>query len=366
MQTLAYTSDGYLLVMAVWLVSGFAALWGCLALRRRWREQPRRQRLVRAALSAWFFLAAATVPEVLFALFYNRTDAFNLTNTSQRWYAVHVQANEAGYRDDRPFAPLPPEGRRRIVFAGDSFTFGHGVADTRDRFSDRIAARLEQARPGEFAVSNCALPGMDLRRFFDEILAEWTGSGTQVDVLVYTFVLNDIETYEERTGEFYQSIEQLKPNFFLFRDTYFYNWLYCRVGLFGRPQVRGYYSYLAESYQSEPWNRLAWKVERLASVCKQHNIHLRIAVFPFLHNLGPAYPFGEAHRRLMELFEKNGIRAIDLEPELRPFVDEGLIVNRFDPHPNERAHEIAAGAMEARLLDDLFRSTDTIEPGPAN
>jgi hypothetical protein len=185
-------------------------------------------------------------------------------------------------------------------------------------------------------------------------LREWIDQQVDVDVLVYTFVLNDVENFDERTAAHYQTIQGLEPRFFLFRETYFFNWLYFRLLQFRRPEVRGYYSYLRESYESEVWGRLERKLDELHEVCTQHGIDLRIVVFPFLHNLGDDYPFAEAHRRLDRFCRERKIGHLDLEPVLKPHVAEGLTVNPYDAHPNERAHAIAADAIQRQLLDDLF------------
>ncbi|MDB5385528.1 MAG: hypothetical protein JWM11_1174, partial [Planctomycetaceae bacterium] len=46
------------------------------------------------------------------------------------------------------------------------------------------------------------------------------------------------------------------------------------------------------------------------------------------------------------------------EPVLKPHVSEGLMVNRFYAHPNERAHAIVAGALKDQLFQDLFDESD--------
>jgi hypothetical protein len=43
---------------------------------------------------------------------------------------------------------------------------------------------------------------------------------------------------------------------------------------------------------------------------------------------------------------------LDLVETLEPHVDEGLTVNRYDAHPNERAHKLVAEALRAGLFDD--------------
>lgn len=350
--------DAYLLGMGVWIVSGAAALWVLLRLRRRLHGRPGWMRAMNLGLAAWMTLFVLTLPEIWCALFYDETDSFSQTNVSKRWSTLHVKTNTDGYRDHAELPRGANDDRLHVVFAGDSFTFGHGVPDVVDRFSDLAAAELESARPGETTVSHVALPGLELRGLVDEQLPELLESGVEIDVLVYTFVLNDIEYFDERTAEHYQTLSGLDPQFFLFRDTYFYNLMYYRVQRMFRPEARDYYEYLRESYNGPPWERLEQKLDQLREFCTRRKIDLRIAVFPFLHDLGPDYAFVAAHRRLVAWCREHDVPCLDLEPVLSPHRDEGLTVNRFDAHPNERAHRLAADAMESTLLEDLF------EPSP--
>jgi hypothetical protein len=362
MSTLLYLSDGYLAAMGLWLVVLAVAPVAIMRWRRRRRRIGKPLRLVHAGLMLWLLFGLLTLPELYCALFYDTTDSFSLTNVSRRWYNIHVPntaLNSAGHRDSRPFPVSMPAGEQRICFVGDSFTFGHGVPDVADRFSDRIAVELAAARPGNYSVANAGRPGRDVRELVDKTVSDWIKRDVQIDVLVYTLVLNDIEYFEEQTGKLYQDIETLKPQFFLFRDTYFYNLAYFRWQQLQQPRVRNYFSYLSESYRTEPWNRMQRKLDELVSACEANDIELRVVVFPFLHNLGDDYPFRDAHGRLQNYFDSQGIPCLDLEPILTPHVNDGLTVNRFDAHPNERAHELAAKAMRERLLGDLFEPAET-------
>jgi hypothetical protein len=143
----------------------------------------------------------------------------------------------------------------------------------------------------------------------------------------------------------------------IIRDTYFFNLLWFRVKLAMQPLVRNYYSDMADAYlEGEPLRRFLTKLDDLHAVCSSHEVDLRVAIFPFLHNLGPDYPFAAAHQKLVEHCHNNDIPVLDLAPVLQSHLGEGLVVNRFDAHPNERAHQLAAEAMEHDLLRDLFES----------
>jgi hypothetical protein len=175
-----------------------------------------------------------------------------------------------------------------------------------------------------------------------------------VDVAVYVLVLNDIELFDPRSHEVLKSVGNESPVFWLFTETYSWNWFYIRFRQFTLPQVANYFSHLRESYESPAWDDLAAALREMAELCRENDVDLRIAIFPFVHNLGSNYPFGEAHRKLLECCGSLGVRTIDLRDDLEPHAPEGLTVNRFDAHPNELAHRIAAQAMWERLLDDLL------------
>jgi hypothetical protein len=178
--------------------------------------------------------------------------------------------------------------------------------------------------------------------------------GYRADVVVYVICLNDIEGNSPSDSEYYERLAVRAPRFFLFRKSYFLNMLYFRIQQVRQPQVRNYYSELAASYQSGPWSGMRRKLDELREFCKERRIDLRVAIFPFLHNLGPDYPFDAAHERIADFCRQTGVPCLDLKPVLLPHIAEGLTVNRFDAHPNERAHALAAAAIEKDLLADLF------------
>ena len=310
----------------------------------------------------WIFLASLTIVELYFAVVYDQTDSFNMSNVSQHWFARHVRENSQGFRDKAPFKRLVPVGQKRIAFVGDSFTFGHGIKDVGDRFSDRVGARLESVRPGKFLESNIGSPGIHVH-IVTNLVEKIVDRGNQIDVLVYTICLNDIEGYEPAIDQMQQRLDLQSPKFFLFRNTYFLNMLYFRVQQARLPEVRSYYSQLADSYRSAPWEGMRHKLDELCEFCAAKKIDLRFVIFPFLHNLGPEYPFDAAHERIAEYCREARLPCLDLKPVLLPHVAEGLTVNRFDAHPNERAHALAAHAIETDLLADLFAGELFAEEG---
>lgn len=350
-------SIDYLLGMGAWL----AGLWGLLVILMRWRRSRRRAgrslRDPHIALACWMLAAALTMPELACALFYDATDSFSQTNVSQRWFQRHVRVNRAGYRDDRELPTRRESGKTYLAFTGDSFTFGHGVRRPADRFSDRIDAALADQH---VVTYNVGLPGMDIRQLTDGMLTELEQQRTPLDLLVYTFVPNDIEYCDERTAAFYQQQAVRSPQWFPWKQTYFYNLLYYRVPAIGG-SGSDYYGYLAESYQGQPWDRFAGKLDQLATWCRGRNVTLLVTVFPFLPTLGEQDPFLPAYAKVVEHCRERQVDCVDLTPTLTAHRTAGLAVSRFDAHPNERAHQLAAETLlpELRRLLQLRQAKVT-------
>lgn len=357
-----YLSDAYIIGMLVWMIAGGIALVGLLRLRRR-RKSRGWQRCLNASLACWMVMALLTAGELGFALFYDTTDAFNLTNVSQRWMRVHDSPDRKAvsvgggaqivYRDNALFPESVPESQHHILFTGDSFTVGHGIADVEDRFSNQIRHELESMRKGRFVVSNLSDAGRDLF-WVNMVMTRLLEAGHRVDTVIYVLCLNDIETFSDEYQEFYGKLSDTNPKFFLFRDTYLLNFLYFRVMQFRLSEVVDYYALLTSFYSGEPWERMSVMLSRLNERCRSHNAELRIVVFPFLHDTDDQYDCSAAHEAVMDFCRGADIRAVDLAEDLLPHLHEGLTVNAFDAHPNERAHELAAQAILEKLLNDLY------------
>ena len=353
---LFFLPTNYIVGMLCWLLVVGVVLRVLLSQRRRHRGVASRLRWVKLALSLWMLLMMLTGCELYFALFVDESDAFNMTNVSKRWFDRHIEAqrNSFGARDAAEFHRSRPEGRRRICFVGDSFTIGHGVPRLEDRFTDQVGAALERSQPGKFQVANLADPGLEI----SQIEARVHGvlrSDYEVDMLIYVICLNDIEAYDSRTDAAIKSLQVAQPSFFLFTETYFFNWLYFRYVQLSQPGTRDYFPHLANSYESEAWDGFARKLEQIHSRCSEHQVELRVVIFPFLTELGNDYPFAKAHRKIMSFCETKGVKSLDLEPAFRRHAGESLTVNRFDSHPNERAQRIAADAIRDGLLSDLMQ-----------
>ena len=97
---------------------------------------------------------------------------------------IPVSANSDGFWD-KPFARVPSQGRARVAFLGDSYTWGYGVHDE-DRFTSLIG--MSKETPGIEAM-NFGIPAYGT----DQALLVWRNvvSRYDPDVVVLTVVPND-------------------------------------------------------------------------------------------------------------------------------------------------------------------------------
>lgn len=320
---------------------------------RPWRSpRPAVRVVARVFLTTWSLAILVAALETGFALLYDTTDSFALLKTSQRWRQRHIRTNNMGTRDEQDFSAKRPPGKRRIVILGDSFAFGHGIARTQDRFGDRLAARLEANYPGEFQLYNFATPAEGTKHHLDR-LEKWRRDGFELDAILLVYVLNDLEDLVPANADIMGTILLDRPSFWLWRETYLFNFLYYRYRQFSRPELQSYFVWLKDSYAGEPWRAQRDRLDKLRRDAADRGVALGVAVFPFLQNLGPDYPFRSAHEVVDAYWREHNVPQVDLLSTMEAHRAERLTVNRFDAHPSERAHALAADAIWDGVLEEL-------------
>lgn len=368
-QLFLHLSDGYLTCMAGWMVALLFCPFGLIRLRRHWKEKPGRIKWLFVGLSAWMLLALLTAIELGFALLYDTTDSFSMTNASRRWFRVHVSpdmktlafSNGTGiqYRDSAEFPGRSlPSTTKHVCLLGDSFTFGHGVADVEDRFSNQLGRTLAEAlstggNKNRIAVSNLSRPGTDLY-WVESVLQNVFQNGHRVDSAVYVMCLNDVEAFQDPTMSESSSRARFSPPTFLFRETYFFNWAWFRWQQIQQPGIRDYYGFVENYYQGEPWRRFRQKLREVQQLCESNHCRFSVAVFPFLHQSAETR-FAPIRQKIIESCREDEIPALDLAEAFDGHHDENLTVNAFDAHPNEKAHFLVARYLATKrdsLLPD--------------
>lgn len=262
-------------------------------------------------------------------------------------------------RDGRPVADKPGD-TVRLVFLGDSFTFGEGVRDE-DTYPARTAALLRRDRPSgspRFEAYNLGVGAYNTAQELS--LLDQLGLELRPDCVVLGYVLNDAEPPhfepDPRTGRFRRARgagpegagDPVPPDRWPYRlRTARLVWQLAA----GRERSRRIVAYYRALYRdgSPGWRESRRALRRIIARCHEAHVPCYVVLFPILYELGDAYPFRAIHERIRAEVEGMGATLIDLLPRLEGRRTETLWVHPVDQHPNERVHRIAAEELAAAL-----------------
>ena len=249
---------------------------------------------------------------------------------------VDVAINSVGLRDDEPLSDV--RDVRRLVFLGDSLTFGWGVREE-ESFAHRLEVALNEDRPTE--VLNFGTGNYNTTQEVELFLEK--GLDYAPDEVVVFYFINDAEPVPRRS-----------PWSFLanFRIITFY-WSRMKqlsARFFPEQTFREYYAGLYEEGQPG-WRETRRAFQRLAELCQSRGIGLRVVLLPELHELDD-YPFASEYRKVANFLESLGVQVLDLTPAFSDVRDpQSLWVSPDDAHPNAGAHRRIADASLKFLSD---------------
>ena len=280
--------------------------------------------------------------------------------------AVQMTVGRLGFREhDRALDPAKPPGTVRILGLGDSFAFGVGVKD-RDTFFYRLETALN-ADAGEhrFEVLNAGVQGYNTR---DEILyleRHWLPMGIDPDIVLIVFYLNDAysdSTFLNMGQTLGIQLEQPEGMAEVSRiwDLAQHKWRARRVSRETETYYKSFYFTNAVAFLDRPGAfAIDWTVSRTAleyavTLGRQHGFKPGVVVFPELYRLDRGYPFQPIHDVVTEACRALDIPVLDLLDVYRGHDPRALWVHPSDHHPNERAHAMAAEALERFVRNELL------------
>jgi len=270
--------------------------------------------------------------------------------------------NSQGFRG-APFSIQKPAGTLRLIFLGDSFTFGEGVKD-----QDTYVARLEQelaARslfPGKKVEAlNLGVGGFNTAQ--EAALLRQFGIVLAPDRVFVAYCLNDAEdllysqaadgtwSRRRRGGEVPEDVGTPEPPpairpLNLTRLA----WLAWQGPALTRQTVEHYRALYREG--SPGWERARVALQEISRLCRERRVPVTVLVFPVFFRLGEDYPFAEIHRQVCAAAEQLGMGCLDLLPAFAGFSGPELWVHPSDQHPNEIAHALVARRLAEALAQE--------------
>jgi len=289
--------------------------------------------------------------EGYFRYVYDESDGLGFLQVNKRWQERHVVYNNF-FKRDRDFKVEKSAGTVRIGMLGDSITFGAGIKNPKDRFSDILQKNLQEGGINA-EIYNLGVPGLDSH---EEIKLYQDLSYLNFDIVVWQYFLNDIQP--EDKGEPAKIISQdAYANDFvrqLSKSSTFFDFLYWRFSskyssTFDQLGTHYLSMYANESTLRNHGQELSGFIEEL----KAQNKKIIVIIFPFMELLGPNYPATEAHNKLQYFFKTQDIQTIDLLDDFRSSNWRDLVASKFDTHPNEKVHKLAAEKLYEKIYPRL-------------
>ena len=262
-----------------------------------------------------------------------------LSYTNTPWKAGPLYASERnslGLRNPE-VSPFKPADTTRILFLGDSVTFGLGVPQ-----QDTFVRLVEKRLPGKCELVNMSAAGLNLEQEIRGVMTQ--GQYYESDAVVWVFFPNDIEHMGWDMP--FSGIQPCLDS--LYRSWLFYQYLAANYNIAaGALGFRtSYLSALQKAYDEDAtYGRFAQQMGLLASWCRRNQKKLAIVIFPFMEDLGN-YPLKNAQARVMRTAQELGVPTLDLTPVFEKQVTTQMQLNpRFDHHPSAAANHLAAEEM---------------------
>jgi lysophospholipase L1-like esterase len=263
------------------------------------------------------------------------------------------QINSEGFRGD-DFDVR--DDRKRVLFIGDSYTFGWGVGqeDVLTRSVERVLAKP----PYKLRINayNLGVPGYNTVQEYHlltQVLDQYAPS-----LVVLGYVMNDAQPQHNvhvRPSIHYKYVASWLLAFVRERINYhiYENEPVLTTGV-NAPDA----DYLGAVKENAPkWAAGRQAFEDMVSLCKSRNIPFLVVIFPSYNMpFADRYPFRRIHTEVSLLAENQGVKAVDILPFLekkdyREFRVEG------DGHPNARAFKQTAEIL-APLIYEYLEGTE--------
>ncbi len=244
-------------------------------------------------------------------------------NSSMRLMNVDVDINSDGLRDIE--YPVSKGGAFRIVFLGDSLTFGWGVKQE-GTFQYLLEAKLNESSPTE--ILNFGTGNYNTEQEVELFLEK--GLKYEPDKVVLFYFINDAESTPAKSKLWFLGYSELVSFYWSRINAMMDNY-------FPSGSFKDYYAGLYEE-DRDGWKNSRAALLKLAETCSKNGIQLQVVLLPELHDPKNEI-FAGVYGDISAFLERNEIDHVNLaalfEDQANPM---DLWVSYDDAHPNELAH----------------------------
>ena len=245
---------------------------------------------------------------------------------------VMVDINSDGHRDKE--YPVDKSDKHRIIFLGDSLTFGWGVKEE-ETFATLIEEDMNSQSPTE--VINFGTGNYNTEQEVNLFIEK--GLKYNPDKVVLFYFINDAEITPEKSGLWFLGYSQF-ISFYWSRINSLLN------NIMPSKSFQEYYESLYGNDQ-QGWINTRKAIIQLRDICQSRGIEFQVVLLPELHDVNNEI-FTNVYNNLALFLKDNDIDYLNLAKLFENHPDQiGLWVNYDDAHPNNIAHKkIAESTLE--------------------
>lgn len=288
-------------------------------------------------------------------VYFDHSERFHAKHEIVARYVDH-SINADGYRGAR-VSKVKSADTYRLVFVGDSFTFGEGVpeGETLPRHVEGILNRIGVGGAMHCEVINGGVAGHNTSDESLDLERRWLAYDP--DMVIIVFYLNDAydDEYFGRLitggaqGISMTSTGRVEP------VSYLYSFLLRRWQRYrmSRQVSDIYMSQFSENptIAGRDWADAKLALAKAKILTAERGIKLGLVIYPELFELTDDYPFLPLHNEVVKTAAALGIPTLDLLETFRGKDPEKLWVHVSDHHPNAIANKLAAEAVANFILD---------------
>lgn len=276
-------------------------------------------------------------------MFVPKSHFVGYTLSSKLWFDKYWgAANSLGYRDKEPDFSKP-----FYLFVGDSFTAGHGIKRTEQRFSNQVGVELQKKN---ITAINIGMNGSDTRQQFLNVLELIAQSGKKPEKIILQYFGNDIEAAAKEQGLCFTGFKPhnhlprlVKP---LIKGSYLINFIYWSLP---KEEMKGYIDYLTLAYHdADIMNSHLQDLAKFVEFSQTNEIELIVVLFPFLQDTELSYDL--FMQPLTHFFNLQGIKTINVTDLIQEIPLNDRVVHANDGHASVKVHGIVAKDL-VKVLD---------------
>ena len=270
---------------------------------------------------------------------------------------VEAVINEDGYRGPA-VAKEKPAGTIRIVAAGDSQTFGTGVAEG-ESWPSVLEASLRKSLPEvRVEVLNVAVPGYNADQAAAALETRWLAYGP--DLVLLGYFVNDPTPPDPRADD-RKTWSRRLLGALLPSQRGFVAWTRKHSalvdlvldGIYRRVLVHEWAKGALQLHgdESQGWKRTQAVLTEERDAAARRGARFAMVLLPFLVRHGDGLISTEPYEKVTKYCAASGIPVLDLEPCFAG-VDVGtLLVHERDSHSSAAAHQLEGEAIARWILD---------------